>query len=57
MLPLMVASDSSVTAKLTDYIVFLIRCKITRCQLPANALRLIKDLRNHVSMVLSLVNG
>lgn len=54
--PLMAVSDSRITAQLADYIVFLIRWETTPRELAVNALRLVKDLRKHVGVVLSQVN-
>ncbi len=54
--PLMAVSDSRVTAQLADYIVFLIRWETRPRELAVNALRLLKDLRKHVGVVMSQVN-
>ena len=51
--PLMAVSDSRITAQVADYIVFLIRWETTPRELAVNALRLVKDLRKHVGVVLS----
>ena len=54
--PLMAVSDSRITAQLADYIVFLIRWEQTPRELAINALKLLRDTRKHVGVVLSQVN-
>lgn len=54
--PLMAVSDSRITAQLADYIIFLIRWEQTPRELAVNALRLLRDLRKNVGVVLSQVN-
>jgi succinoglycan biosynthesis transport protein ExoP len=54
--PLMAVSDARVTAQLADYIVFLVRWEETNRELAINALKLVRDLRKHVGVVLAQVN-
>ena len=54
--PVMAVSDSRITAQLADYIVFLIRWEQTPRELAVNALRLLRDLRKNVGVVLAQVN-
>ncbi len=54
--PLMAVSDSRITAQLADYIIFLIRWEQTPREIAINALRLLRDVRKHVGVVLSQVN-
>ena len=54
--PVMAVSDSRITAQLSDYIIFLIRWEQTPRELAVNALRLLRDVRKNVGVVLSQVN-
>jgi polysaccharide biosynthesis transport protein len=54
--PVMAVSDARITARLADYIVFLIRWEQTPRELAVNALKLLRDLRKDVGVVLAQVN-
>lgn len=54
--PVMAVSDPRITARLADYIVFLIRWEQTPRELAVNALKLLRDLRKDVGVVLAQVN-
>jgi capsular exopolysaccharide synthesis family protein len=54
--PVMAVSDARVTAQLADYIIFLVRWETTPRELVVNALRLMRDLRKHVGVVLAQVD-
>jgi len=54
--PVMAVSDSRITAQLADYIIFLIRWEQTPRELAVNALRLLRDVRKNIGVVLSQVN-
>lgn len=54
--PVMAVSDARITARLADYIVFLIRWEQTPRELAVNALKLLRDLRKNVGVVLAQVN-
>lgn len=54
--PLMAVSDARITAQLADYVVFLIRWEQTARELAVNALKLMRDSRKNVGIVLSQVN-
>lgn len=54
--PVMAVSDARVVAQLADYIIFLVRWERTPRELAVNAVRLLRDLRKHVGVVLSQVN-
>jgi succinoglycan biosynthesis transport protein ExoP len=54
--PIMAVSDARMTAQLADYIVFLIRWEQTPREVAINAVRLLRDLRKNIGVVLSQVN-
>lgn len=54
--PVMAVSDARITAQLADYIVFLVRWEQTAREQAINALKLIRDLRKNIGVVLSQVN-
>jgi polysaccharide biosynthesis transport protein len=54
--PVMAVSDARMVARLADYIVFLIRWEQTPRELAVNALKLLRDLRKNVGVVLAQVN-
>lgn len=54
--PLMAVSDARITAQLVDYVVFLVRWEQTGRELAVNALKLMRDLRKHVGVVLAQVD-
>jgi exopolysaccharide transport family protein len=54
--PVMAVSDSRIAAQLADYIIFLIRWEQTPRELAVNALRLLRDLRKNIGVVLAQVN-
>jgi capsular exopolysaccharide synthesis family protein len=54
--PVMAVSDARITARLADYVVFLIRWEQTPRELAVNALKLLRDLRKNVGVVLAQVN-
>ena len=54
--PLMAVTDARITARLADYIIFLVRWEQTPRELAANALKLLRDTSSHVGVVLSQVN-
>jgi capsular exopolysaccharide synthesis family protein len=54
--PVMAVSDARIAARLADYIVFLIKWEETNRELAVNALKLLRDLRKQVGVVLSQVN-
>lgn len=54
--PVMAVSDTRVVAQLADYIIFLVRWERTPRELAVNAIRLLRELRKNVGVVLSQVN-
>jgi exopolysaccharide transport family protein len=54
--PIMAVSDARITAKLADYVIFLIRWETTTRELAVNALKLLQETYRHVGVVLSQVN-
>jgi succinoglycan biosynthesis transport protein ExoP len=54
--PLITVSDALVTARLADYVVFLVRWERTDRELAVNALKQMRDLRKHVGVVLTQVD-
>ena len=54
--PVMAVSDARITARLADYIIFLIRWEQTPRELAVNALKMLRDLRKNVGVVLAQVN-
>ncbi|MBS0522065.1 MAG: polysaccharide biosynthesis tyrosine autokinase [Proteobacteria bacterium] len=54
--PLMAVSDARVAARFADYIVFLVQWEKTTRELAVNALKLVRDLRKDVGVVLTQVN-
>jgi capsular exopolysaccharide synthesis family protein len=54
--PLTAVSDALVTARLADYVVFLVRWEQTSRELAVNALKQMRDLRKHVGVVLAQVD-
>ena len=54
--PLMAVSDGRIAARISDYIVFLIRWETTARELAVNALKLIQDVDKNVGVVLSQVD-
>lgn len=54
--PVMAVSDARVTAKLADYVIFLVRWETTTRELAINALKLLQDTYRHVGVVLAQVN-
>jgi Mrp family chromosome partitioning ATPase len=52
----MAVSDARITAKLADYVIFLIRWETTTRELAVNALKLLQETYRHVGVVLSQVN-
>jgi capsular exopolysaccharide synthesis family protein len=54
--PVMAVSDARIVAQMADYIVFLVRWERTARELAVNSLRMIKDTRRQVGVVLSQVN-
>ena len=54
--PLMAVSDARITAQVADYVVFLVRWEQTGRELAINALKLVRDLRKHVGVVLAQVD-
>lgn len=54
--PVMAVSDARITARLADYVIFLIRWEQTPRELAVNALKLLRDVRKNVGVVLSQVN-
>jgi exopolysaccharide transport family protein len=54
--PLMAVSDTRVTAKLADYIVFLVRWEQTAREVAINSLRMLHDARKRTGVVLAQVN-
>jgi succinoglycan biosynthesis transport protein ExoP len=54
--PVMAVSDARITARLCDYIVFLVRWEQTPRELAINALKLLRDLRKNTGVVLAQVN-
>jgi succinoglycan biosynthesis transport protein ExoP len=54
--PLVTVSDALVTARLADYVLFLVRWQQTSRELAVNALKQMRDLRTHVGIVLAQVD-
>jgi exopolysaccharide transport family protein len=54
--PVMAVSDARITARLCDYIVFLVRWEQTPRELAINAIKLLRDLRKNTGVVLAQVN-
>jgi exopolysaccharide transport family protein len=54
--PLVTVSDALVTARLADYVLFLVRWEQTSRELAVNALKQMRDLRTHVGIVLAQVD-
>ncbi|HJQ57920.1 MAG TPA: polysaccharide biosynthesis tyrosine autokinase [Vineibacter sp.] len=54
--PLITVSDALLTARLADYVVFLVRWEQTSRDVAVNALKQMRDLRNRVGVVLARVN-
>jgi exopolysaccharide transport family protein len=54
--PLMAVSDARLTAQIADYVVFLVRWETTVRELAVNSLRLLREGRASVGVVLSQVN-
>ena len=54
--PLMAVSDARVAAQVSDYILFLVRWETTGRELAVNSLRLLRDLKKKISVVLVQVN-
>jgi exopolysaccharide transport family protein len=54
--PLVTVSDALVTARLADYVLFLVRWEQTSRELAVNALKQMRDLRRHVGIVLAQVD-
>ena len=54
--PLITVSDALVTARLADYVIFLVRWEQTSRELAINALKQMRDLRKHVGVVLTQVD-
>jgi len=54
--PLMAVSDARITAQVADYVIFLVRWERTARELAINALKLVRDLRKHVGVVLAQVD-
>jgi capsular exopolysaccharide synthesis family protein len=54
--PLMAVSDTRVTAKVADYVIYLVRWELTAREVAINSLKLLRDLRKHIGVVLSQVN-
>lgn len=54
--PLMAVSDARITAKLADYIIFLVRWEQTARELVVNTLKMMRDVNKNVGIVLSQVN-
>ena len=54
--PLMAVSDARIAAQICDYVLFLVRWETTGRELAVNSLRLLRDLRKNIGVVLSQVN-
>ncbi len=54
--PLMAVSDARIAAKTADYVVFLVRWEQTTRELAVNAMKLVRDARKPVGVVLAQVN-
>jgi capsular exopolysaccharide synthesis family protein len=54
--PLMAVSDARITAQICDYVVFLVRWEQTGREIAINSLKLLRDIRKSVGVVLSQVN-
>lgn len=54
--PLITVSDALITARLADYVVFLVQWEQTNRELAVNALKQMRDLRKHVGVVLAQVD-
>jgi polysaccharide biosynthesis transport protein len=54
--PIMAVSDARIVAQIVDYIVFLIRWEQTARELAINSLKMLRDLRKPLGVVLSQVN-
>ncbi len=54
--PLMAVSDARLTARIADYVIFLVRWEQTARELAVNSLKLLRDAHKQVGVVLSQVN-
>ena len=54
--PLMAVSDARLTAKIADYVIFLVQWEQTARELAVNSLKLLRDAHKQVGVVLSQVN-
>ena len=54
--PVVTVSDALVTARLADYVLFVVRWEQTSRELAVNALKQMRDLRRHVGVVLAQVD-
>jgi polysaccharide biosynthesis transport protein len=54
--PLITVSDALVTARLADYVIFLVRWEQTNRELAVNALKQMRDLRKQLGVVLAQVD-
>lgn len=54
--PLMAVSDARITAQICDYVIFLVRWEQTGRELVINSLKLLRDIRKNIGVVLSQVN-
>jgi capsular exopolysaccharide synthesis family protein len=54
--PVMAVSDARVAARLANYIIFLVKWEKTNREVVTNAMKLVRDLRKQVGVVLSQVN-
>jgi capsular exopolysaccharide synthesis family protein len=54
--PVMAVSDARITAKIVDYVIFLVQWEKTAREVTTNSLRLLRDLHKKVGVVLSQVN-
>lgn len=54
--PLMAVSDARITAQLCDYVIFLVKWEQTGRELAINSLKLLRDIRKNIGVVLSQVD-
>lgn len=54
--PLLAVSDARITAQVCDYVIFLVRWEKTARELAVNSLKLLRDVRKNIGVVLSQVN-
>ena len=54
--PVMAVSDARIVAQLADYVIFLVRWERTPRELAVNAVRLLRDMRKTIGVVLTQVN-